>query len=123
MEVVDRNVGDIVGQSSSGSHLHNFHQITNARRTLKLETGSKGQLAETTEMCKVGISLNEKGFVRCVQAAPEPMCVLATDRQLDEMVRNCTDSTNFVPIGVDPTFKLGHFFCYPYCVYITNIGV
>ena len=113
MEVVDKDVGDIVGQSSSSSRLRNLRQITNARRTLKLETGSKGQLAETMEMCKVGIGLNGKRFVRCVQAAPEPMCVLATDRQLDEIVRNCTDSTNFVPIGVDPTFKLGDFFVTP----------
>ena len=91
--------------------LRNLRQVMNAKRVLKMETGSKGQLAETMEMCKVG--LNGKSFVRCVQAAPEPMCVLATDRQLDEMVRNCTDSTNFVPIGVDPTFKLGEFFITP----------
>ena len=47
MQVVDRDLGDIVGQLSSGSHLRNLHQITIARRTLKLETGSKGQLFET----------------------------------------------------------------------------
>ena len=51
--------------------------------------------------------------MRCVQAAPEPMCVFATDRQLDEIVRDCTDGTNFVPIGVNSTFKLGDFFVTP----------
>ena len=50
MEVVDRNVGDIVGQSSTGFCLRNLCQITNAWRTLKLETGSKRQLAETMEI-------------------------------------------------------------------------
>ena len=44
---------------------------------------------------------------------PEPLCILSTDRQLDEMVRNCTHSTNFVAVGVDPTFKLGDFFVTP----------
>ena len=29
------------------------------------------------------------------------------------MVRNCTDSSNYVPIGIDPTFKLGHFYVTP----------
>ena len=51
--------------------------------------------------------------MRCIQAAPEPMCLLATNRQLDEMVKNCTDSSNYVPIGVDPTFKLGRFYATP----------
>jgi len=38
------------------------------------------------------------------------MCVLATDRQLDEMIQNCTDPSNYVPMRVDPTFKLGQFY-------------
>ena len=78
-----------------------LRQITNARRALKLNCGYKASLAETMEMCKAGIG-DGTPFVRCVQAAPEPLCILSTDRQLDEMVRNCTHSTNF---GVDPTFK------------------
>ena len=64
------------------------------------------------ELCKSGQNKNNP-FVRCVQAAPKPMCVLATDRQLDEMVRNCTDNSNYVPIGVDSTFKLGRFYVTP----------
>jgi len=66
-------------------------------------------LAEAMELCKSGLSGSSEDFVRSVQAAPEPMCILATDRQLDEMVRSCTDSSAFVPKGVDPTFKLGKF--------------
>ena len=48
--------------------------------------GSQGNhLIEAMEMCKSG--MNDKNlFVCCVQAAPEPMCMLATDRQLDEMI-------------------------------------
>ena len=113
MEAIDSEVGDIVGQSFCGSRLRNLCQVTNARRILKLDSGYKAQLAETMEMCKTGIGSNGAPFVRCVQAAPEPMCVIASDRQLNEMVRNCTDSTHFVPIGVDPTFKLGEFFVTP----------
>ena len=56
------------------------------------------------ELCKSGQNKSNT-FVRCVQAAPEPMCVLTTDCQLDEMVRNCIDNSNYVPIAVDPIFK------------------
>lgn len=50
--------------------------------------GNQGsQLIEAMEMCKSGIS-GKKSFVCCIQAAPESMCVLATERQLSEMVRN-----------------------------------
>ena len=65
-------------------------------------------MTEAMEMCKSGEN-KPNPFVRCGQAAPEPICVLVTNHQLDEMVRNCTDNSNYVPIGVDPTFKLGHF--------------
>ena len=72
-----------------------------------MKQGGDCQLAETIELCKTGLSGSGEDFVRSVQAAPEPMYILAIDRQLDEMVRNCTDPSAFVPMGVDPTFKLG----------------
>ena len=37
----------------------------------------------------------EKEFVRAVAAAPEPMAVLATNHQLDDMVRFLTDPVDF----------------------------
>jgi len=46
------------------------------------------------ELCKSGQNKSNP-FVRCVQAAPEPMRVLATDRQPDEMVKNCTDNPDY----------------------------
>jgi hypothetical protein len=65
------------------------------------------------ELCKLGQGTKGVAFVRSVQAAPEPMCLLSTDRQLDEMVRNCTSSSNFVAVSVDPTFDLGSFYVTP----------
>lgn len=61
----------------------------------------------------MGLGPNGVSFVRCVEAAPAPMCILATDRQMHEMVRNCTDPSAFVPIGIDPMFKLGKFYVTP----------
>ena len=57
--------------------------------------------------CKSSNPGNE--FVRAVAAAPEPMAVLATDRQLDDMVRFLTDPVEFAIMGVDPTFNFGTF--------------
>ena len=48
-------------------------------------------------------------FVRDVKAAPDPAVVLATDRQLDDMVRFCTSQEDFCVVMVDPTFNLGDF--------------
>lgn len=90
--------------------------VCSARRKLKLDgnSTSNAQLAEIMEMCKKGhCSSNEP-------SAPEPMCILASNRQLDEMVRNCTDE-QFVSLGIDPTFKLGEF-CDTYCISFENVG-
>ena len=113
VEAIDKEIGDIVGQKSCGSRLRNTQQVCNVRRQLKMKPGGDCQLAEAMELCKTGLSGSGEDFVRSVQAAPEPMCILATDRQLDEMKRNCTDPSAFVPMGVDPTFKLGKFFVTP----------
>ena len=48
-------------------------------------------------------------FVRTVVAAPEPMAVLCTDQQLDDMVRFLTNPAEFSIMGVDPTFNFGDF--------------
>ena len=48
-------------------------------------------------------------FVRTVTACPEPMCLLSTDLQLDDLVRFCTDPNEFCVLSVDPNFSLGDF--------------
>ncbi len=48
-------------------------------------------------------------FVRTEVAAPEPMAVLCTDQQLDDMVGFLTNPADFSVMGVDPTFNFGDF--------------
>ena len=67
-------------------------------------------LAHIMNLCK-----HEKGsraFIRSVEAAPEPMCLLATDQQLVDLERFCTGSEVSV-LSVDPTFNLGPFYVTP----------
>ena len=52
-------------------------------------------------------------FVRSVQAAPQPLCVLATNTQLKQLQLCCTDPHNFSVLCIDPTFNLGSFFVTP----------
>lgn len=66
-------------------------------------------LAEVMLMCK---DSSEQAYVRSVEAAPEPMCVLATDQQLADLERFCTGDPCSVA-SVDPTFNLGPFYVTP----------
>ena len=51
---------------------------------------------------------HENEFVRAVEAAPGPMCVLATNQQLVDLERFCTGQEASVA-SIDPTFNLGPF--------------
>ena len=59
---------------------------------------------EQSKLCESG----EK-FVRVVTASPEPMCLLATDQQLDDIARFGTNPSRFCVLSIDPTFLLGDF--------------
>lgn len=39
----------------------------------------------------------------------EPAIVVANDRQLDDLIRFCTNDTSFGIVTIDPTFSLGDF--------------
>ena len=50
-----------------------------------------------------------KKFVRAANAAPEPAVVVASDSQLNDLVRFCTSPFEFSALTVDPTLCLGDF--------------
>ena len=59
--------------------------------------------------CKSTDQDSDNAFVRTVVAAPEPMAVLATNRQMNDMVRFLTDLNHHTVMGIDPTFNFGDF--------------
>ena len=63
------------------------------------------------QMCKDSLGPGEV-FVRVVEGAPEPMCVLATNQQLVDIKRFCTGDPSSV-LSVGPTFNLGAFYVTP----------
>lgn len=59
--------------------------------------------------CKVAQGKAEI-FVQDVKAAPQPMCVLSFNRQLDDMERFLTNNNQFGILTVDTTYNLGDFY-------------
>ena len=53
----------------------------------------------------------EKGskYIRAIKVIPDPALVLATDSQIYDLARFCTDGDNFCIMTNDPTFSLGDF--------------
>ena len=52
-------------------------------------------------------------FVQDVKAAPNPMCVLSSEWQLDDMVRFLTNNNQFGILTADTTYNLGDFYVTP----------
>ena len=93
-------------------------QIYNAKMASKASADKtsesdckKDTLAQVMQMCKDTCSSTD-AFIRSVEAAPEPMCVLATDQQLCDLERFCLGTPSSV-LSVDPTFNLGPFYVTP----------
>ena len=79
LEIIHKEIGDVIGQQSTDSRLRNPRQVCNTWRRLSLTYGkASSHLTEAMEMCKSGENKNNP-FVQCVQVAPQPMCLLATN--------------------------------------------
>ena len=92
----------------------NIHQAKNFRKSQATgkgkgaAVGKHDTLAEVMRRCKEEAS-DKQPFIRAVAGAPEPMCVMASEQQLQDMTRFCTDPDEFCVTTADPTFNLGPF--------------
>ena len=68
---------------------HSKKQVSDIRKKLFVSKQTD-DLAVMMERCKC-VEPGEPEFVRAVQAAPQPLCVLATDLQLKQVQFCCTD--------------------------------
>jgi hypothetical protein len=100
--------GGIMGVQSLGSLPKNKKQVSNLKSAIKSTCDVNDPLFTLMEQCK-----NEESkvnpFIRNVQGAPDAMCVLANEKQLNDLRRFCCDPNEFSVLGVDPTFNLGDF--------------
>ena len=93
---------------SCGSLPRNRKHVSNFRLSMKSTSSLRDPLFAVIEQCKREESQAEP-FICSFQGAPDAMCLLAKDRQLNDMVSFCTNHEEFSVVGVDPTFNLGDF--------------
>ena len=104
---ITKEEGGIIECRSSSCLPWNRHQVSNAQYSNSLKP-NHDLLYAVMEMCMKSKCEGEK-FVQCVQAAPEPMCVLALQQQLLDIECFCTCEDEFTVLGFDPTFNCGKF--------------
>lgn len=103
--------GGILNANSLGELPRNRQQVAHMRRgryatsSLCSKKSTRDPLFMVMEHSK--LQDGEDTFVRTVTACPEPICLLATNRQLDDLVRFCINPDQFCVLLVDPTFSLG----------------
>ena len=110
---VENNKGGVANAHSAGELPRNRKQVDNLKYSSKLQCESKDtsyqndDLVHVMQMCKDSYA-TEKVFIRAVEVAPEPMCVLATNQQLIDMERFCIGVEDSVT-SIDSTSIWGHF--------------
>lgn len=102
VSTVTKEKGGIVEAKAIGDIPRNRRQVYNIKGNKSEENDA---LLSVMVMCKQ-CSGKEEPFVRIVTSAPEPMCVLCTDSQLNDIERFCTNPDEFCPLSVDPTLVI-----------------
>ena len=103
MTNVSENVGGILGVNSSGYLPWNINQACNLKkRPNKIEPTTDPYNALILA-CKEDAKNPNTSFMREVYSAPEPIVVLATNEQVKNVLKFCTNEARFSVFEVDPT--------------------
>lgn len=117
-KVVSDDLGGLASCSGLGQMPRNRQQVKDIGKAKKGETCLKNLSGNDNQDdpwyrllgdCKKQSNDRKTAFLRDVRVAPEPLCVMATDRQLKDLERFCCNPTEFRPFTVDPTFNIGRF--------------
>ena len=107
--------GGLEQSTSMSIEPRNKMQIYNARK-LKCNSGSnsvnhgKDELFDLLELLKQHQLDANGGFLREVTLSTSPSAVLASQRQLENLVTFCCQPNEFSVLGIDATFNLGDFY-------------
>lgn len=75
-----------------------------------VKPGKVDPLFELVQWCKEDHMPGGRKFIRAVNFDTSPSCVLATDHQLQNLIRFCTNPGAACVMGIDPMFNLGKFY-------------
>ena len=113
IDLTDEDLGcSIFNAKSPAEHVRNTRQGRYAALKLRARAGTidkhKKQWDELYSLMTA--AKDEDGdFIRSIINHPEPMCLLATDFQLNGLAQSSSDSVDFRPVSIDPTFNNGPF--------------
>ena len=99
-----KNLGELPRNRTQVANIRRRSDVANSLCSKKSIRDPLFMVMEQSKLCE-----GKDKFVRIVTATPEPMCVLATNQQLHDLVRFGTNPNNFCILSVDPTFSLGDF--------------
>ena len=103
--------GGIDSCKSMSEEPRNKSQVYNACKSVKNESlESKDEIYDLLALLKEHQSLEDGGFLREVLIGSTPCAILASKRQLDNVVMFCCQPTQFSVFGIDATFELGDFY-------------
>lgn len=108
---VSAELGGVVGATDACMLPRNEQQVMKAKSRSKIAAvptcTSNDDFAVVMHHAFLEDSNNQ--FIRDVKTLREQAVVLCYDRQLDDLVRFCTNSEEFGILTIDPTFSLGDF--------------
>ena len=115
IESISFLVGGVTQAQGPGQLPRSERQVTNMRKSEKVKGRSQGNAAADdlfVVMQRAHTEDPSAQFIRGIRTAPDPAIVLASDLQVDDMIRFCTSSkAKFCVLTIDPTFSLG---CHSY---------
>ncbi|CAC5370339.1 unnamed protein product [Mytilus coruscus] len=96
-----KRTGGIENLTSGSQKPRDMQQVYNLKRK-----ESNDEILETIDLR----ATEEIKFIRHIEMVPEFSVFLATDNQLHEIEKYCTNNANFSILGVDTTFNIGNFY-------------
>ena len=110
---VSAQVGGLIAATDSCEIPCNEQQVTKLKVRMKSSSTGSDLCPRSDEL---GVIMQQafmedasNRFIREIKCVHEPAVVVATERQLNDLVRFCTPSSNFSIMTIDPTFSLGDF--------------
>ena len=96
--------GGSLGASSVSELPCNCRQIYKGKYTTSsgAKPGKNDPLLELVQQCKAELMPGGRRFIRSVNFDTSPSCVLATDGQLQNIARFCTNPGASCVLGIDP---------------------
>ena len=103
--------GGIDNSKSMSEEPRNKSRVYNACKSVKSESGQdKDEIFDLLSLLKEHQAMEEGGFLKEVQIGSTPCAILASKRQLNNVVMYCCQPTQFSVSGIDAKFELGDFY-------------